>query len=44
MGRKTLADIVYDDAKAEGYPGLDAYQELIWKMHPDMNWDVSHQI
>jgi hypothetical protein len=42
--RKTLADMDDDDAKAEGYPGLDAYKELILKMHPNMAWDGSHQV
>ena len=42
--RKTLADMTNEDAKAEGYPGLDAYKELILKMHPNMAWDGSHQV
>ena len=42
--RKTLADMSDEDAKAEGYPGLYAYKELILKMHPNMNWDGSHQV
>ncbi len=42
--RKTLADMQDNDAKAEGYPGLDAYKNLILKMHPNMVWDGSHQV
>lgn len=37
--RKTLADMTDDDAKAEGYPGRDAYKALILKMHAGMIWN-----
>lgn len=44
LERKTLADMTDDDAKAEGYPGLGAYKELILRMHPNMTWDGSHRV
>ncbi len=42
--RRSLGEMTEDDAKAEGYPTLEAYRELILKMHPDMNWDASHLV
>lgn len=39
LERKTLAEMTDEDARAEGYPDLKAYQDLILKMHPGMNWD-----
>ncbi len=44
VDHQTLADMSDADAKAEGYPGLDAYKELILKMHPGMTWDGSHKV
>ena len=40
--RKTLGDMTEDDAKAEGYPDLEAYKTIILRMHPGMEWDGSH--
>lgn len=40
----TLADMSDDDAKAEGYPGLEAYKELILKMHPGMTWNSNDKV
>ena len=31
-----------NDAKAEGYPNLEAYKSIILRMHPGMEWDGSH--
>ncbi len=44
LERKTLADMTDDDAKAEGYPSLEAYKDLILKMHPGMTWDGSAKV
>ena len=40
--RKTLGDMTENDAKAEGYPNLEAYKSIILRMHPGMEWDGSH--
>ena len=42
--RQTLAEMSDEDAKAEGYPGLDEYKELILKMHPNMTWNSSGKV
>jgi hypothetical protein len=42
--RRGLGEMTEDDAKAEGYPSLEAYRELILKMHPGMGWDDSHLV
>jgi hypothetical protein len=42
LERKTLGDMTEDDAKAEGYPNLEAYKTIILRMHPGMEWDGSH--
>lgn len=42
--RRSLGEMTEEDAKAEGYPSLDAYRDLILKMHPGMSWDESHLV
>ena len=42
--RQTLGEMTDADAKAEGYPGLDAYRDLILQMHPGMSWGDSHTV
>ncbi len=42
VDRKTLGDMTDADAKAEGYPDLEAYKTLILRMHPGMEWDEGH--
>jgi hypothetical protein len=42
--RRSLGEMTEDDARAEGYPNLEAYRELILKMHPGMAWDESHWV
>ncbi len=44
LQRQSLGEMTDDDAKAEGYPDLRAYRELILKMHPGMQWDESHLV
>jgi hypothetical protein len=44
VDRKTLGDMTDDDAKAEGYPNMAAYKDLILRMHDGMQWDTSHQV
>ena len=38
LERKSLGDMTDSDAQAEGYSNLDAYKEVIIKMHPGMTW------
>ena len=39
LERQTLGDMTEADAVAEGFPGLDAYKDLIMRMHRGMDWD-----
>lgn len=39
LERQSLADMSEADARAEGYPSLAAYKELILKMHAGMEWN-----
>ncbi len=42
--RQRLGDMTDDDARAEGYPDLAFYKNLILKMHPGMTWDEDSQV
>lgn len=44
LTRDSLGAMTEEDAKAEGYPNLGAYKELILKMHPGMQWDTNHLV
>ncbi len=37
--RQRLGDMTEDDAKAEGYPGLEVYKQIILQMHASMTWN-----
>ena len=39
-----LGDMTEDDARAEGYPNLSDYRDLILRMHKGMAWDVEHRV
>ncbi|MDQ6973162.1 MAG: ASCH domain-containing protein [Mariprofundaceae bacterium] len=39
LERQRLGDMTDADARAEGYPGLDAYRDLILRMHKGMSWN-----
>ncbi|MCD2451281.1 ASCH domain-containing protein [Methylicorpusculum oleiharenae] len=39
LKREKLGDMTDEHAKAEGYPSLESYRDLILRMHPGMNWD-----
>lgn len=39
-----LGEMTEADAKAEGYPNLTAYKDLILRMHPGMEWNESHTV
>ena len=42
--RQRLGDMSEADAQAEGFPGLQVYEDLIVRMHPGMNWDREHLV
>lgn len=44
LERKSLGEMSEEDAQAEGYPDLNAYRELILKMHPGMTWNNDHLV
>jgi len=39
LHRSTLAEMGDKEAKAEGYPNLEAYKSLILMMHKGMEWN-----
>lgn len=39
LERRKLGDMTDADAQAEGYSSLEAYRDLILKMHAGMIWD-----
>lgn len=39
LERQRLGDMTEADARAEGYPGLAAYREIILRMHAGMEWN-----
>ena len=42
LKRERLGDMTEEDARAEGYPDLEAYKSLILRMHRGMEWDPEH--
>jgi hypothetical protein len=39
LTRQRLGDMTDEDAKAEGYPNLEMYKDIILKMHAGMTWN-----
>lgn len=39
LEQQRLGDMSDADAQAEGYPNMEAYKQLILRMHPGMTWD-----
>jgi len=39
LKRQTLGEMTDADAKAEGYPSLEFYKNLILNMHKGMSWE-----
>jgi hypothetical protein len=37
--RQRIGDMTDADARAEGYPGLEAYKQFILRMHAGMAWN-----
>jgi hypothetical protein len=44
LERQKLGDMTDADAQAEGYPNLEAYKDVILKMHQGMEWNVEHSV
>ncbi len=44
LERQSLGEMTEADAKAEGFPDLGAYQQLIISMHAGMDWNEAHQV
>ena len=40
LQRQRLGDMTDADAKAEGYPSLESYKDIILRMHAGMTWDA----
>jgi hypothetical protein len=40
LQRQRLGDMTDADARAEGYPSLDIYRDIILKMHAGMTWEA----
>ncbi len=39
IARQRLGDMSDADARAEGYPDLEAYKQIILRMHANMTWN-----
>ncbi|MGR9051326.1 MAG: ASCH domain-containing protein [Gammaproteobacteria bacterium] len=39
LRRESLGEMTDEHAKAEGYPDLASYRDLILRMHPGMTWN-----
>lgn len=44
LRRETIGQMTETDAKAEGYPSLEMYKDLILRMHKGMEWDESAKV
>ncbi len=40
LTRQRLGDMTDEHARAEGYPNLEMYKDIILKMHAGMTWDA----
>ena len=40
LARQRLGDMSEADARAEGYPSLEAYKQIILSMHAGMEWNA----
>jgi hypothetical protein len=38
LRRESLSEMTDESARAEGYPGLEMYKDLILRMHKGMEW------
>jgi hypothetical protein len=39
LERQRLGDLTDEHARAEGYPNLESYRDIILRMHPGMTWN-----
>jgi hypothetical protein len=44
LRRETLGQMTEADARAEGYPSLEMYKDLILRMHKGMDWDGNSKV
>ncbi|MDD2723520.1 MAG: ASCH domain-containing protein [Methylovulum sp.] len=44
LSRQRLGDMTDEDARAEGFPGLAMYKDIILKMHAGMTWEEDHLV
>ena len=44
LRRETLGQMGDAEARAEGYPSMEAYKALILRMHKGMEWDGSAKV
>jgi hypothetical protein len=44
LERQSLGAMTDADAKAEGYPNLEVYKDVILKMHQGMEWNDEHLV
>lgn len=44
LERQPLGEMTEDDARAEGFPDLQTYKQLIISMHAGMDWNDAHQV
>jgi len=44
LERQTLGEMTEEDARAEGFPDMQTYKQLIISMHAGMDWNESHKV
>lgn len=44
LERQPLGQMTEADAKAEGFPDMQTYKQLIISMHAGMDWNDAHQV
>lgn len=44
LERQPLGEMTEADARAEGFPDLQSYKQLIISMHKGMSWDETHLV
>ncbi|MBC8404504.1 MAG: ASCH domain-containing protein [Planctomycetes bacterium] len=44
LRRESLGQMTDEDARAEGYPGLEVYRDLILRMHKGMEWNETAKV
>lgn len=44
LRRETLGDMGDAEARAEGYPSMEMYRDLILRMHKGMEWDPESKV